>query len=112
MAEAFGLVFQLDAMNHDGPAWRNSDMSIDQVQRRLDQAGAEGGAVPVNGPNERDGSDPNDPNSGVVPGAAPGGDLALTIEGSSLGLPAFVSYSVILPSRSALSEARAVAGMS
>ena len=45
MAEAFGLVFQLDAMNHDGPTWRNSDMSIDQVQRRLDQAGAEGGAL-------------------------------------------------------------------
>jgi hypothetical protein len=45
MAEAFGLVFQLDAMNHDGPTWRNSDMSIDQVQRRLDEAGAESGAL-------------------------------------------------------------------
>ncbi len=40
LANAFGLVFQLDAMDHDKANWRNSDMSIDQVQRRLDDSGA------------------------------------------------------------------------
>lgn len=45
LADAFGLVFQLEAMRHDGPNWRNSDLSIDQVQRRLEEAGADGGAL-------------------------------------------------------------------
>lgn len=34
MASALGLVFQLDAMRHDKPNWRNSDLSIDQLQDR------------------------------------------------------------------------------
>ncbi len=42
MADAFGLVFQLGAMDENKPNWRNSDLSIDQVQRRLDEAGAGG----------------------------------------------------------------------
>lgn len=45
LADAFGLVFQLDAMDHDKPRWRNSDLSIDQVQRRLEAAGADGGML-------------------------------------------------------------------
>ncbi len=45
MADAFGLVFQLEAMNENGANWRNSDLSIDQVQRRLDEAGANGGML-------------------------------------------------------------------
>lgn len=45
MAEATGLVFQLNAMHHDGPNWRNSDLSIDQVQERLDKSGADAGAL-------------------------------------------------------------------
>lgn len=40
LADTLGLVFQLDAMTHDHPNWRSSDMSIDQVQERLDEAGA------------------------------------------------------------------------
>jgi hypothetical protein len=35
LAEAFGLVFQLDAMTHEHANWRNSDLSIDQVEERL-----------------------------------------------------------------------------
>ena len=39
LAEALGVVFQLEAMDHDKPNWRNSDLSIDQVQQRLEQGG-------------------------------------------------------------------------
>ncbi|MCA9278714.1 MAG: type II secretion system protein GspG [Phycisphaeraceae bacterium] len=39
LAESLGLVFQLDAMDESGPNWRNSDLSIDQVMERLDEAG-------------------------------------------------------------------------
>lgn len=35
LADALGLVFQLDAMTHDHANWRNSDLSVDQVQERL-----------------------------------------------------------------------------
>lgn len=42
LAKATGLVFQLDAMNNNKPNWRNSDLSIDQVQMRLEKAGADG----------------------------------------------------------------------
>jgi hypothetical protein len=45
LADALGLVFQLRAMTHDHPNWRNSDMSIDQVQQRLDDAGAGGDSL-------------------------------------------------------------------
>lgn len=40
LAKSMGLVFQLDAMDHDKPNWRNSDMSVDQVQARLEKSGA------------------------------------------------------------------------
>lgn len=39
LASALGLVFQLDEMTHDLPNWRNSDLSIDQVQERLSTTG-------------------------------------------------------------------------
>lgn len=42
LAEALGLVFQPEAMDEGGPKWRNSDMSVDQVQRRLEEEGVEG----------------------------------------------------------------------
>jgi hypothetical protein len=41
LAKALGLVFQLDAMDHSGANWRNSDMTVDQLQERLDAAGAD-----------------------------------------------------------------------
>jgi len=40
LADALGLVFQLDAMSHTKANWRNSDLSIDQVEARLGQTGA------------------------------------------------------------------------
>lgn len=42
MADAMGLSFQLTAMDHSRPNWRNSDLSIDQVQQRLEEVGAGG----------------------------------------------------------------------
>src|SRR5262249_24088779 len=45
LAESMGLVFQLKAMDHSKPNWRNSDMSVDQVQERLDKAGADSEAL-------------------------------------------------------------------
>ena len=41
MAEGLGLVFQLDVMTHDHANWRNSDLSIDQVQTRIAGAGGD-----------------------------------------------------------------------
>jgi len=41
MAHALGLVFQLDAMDPNKPNWRNSDLSIDQIQDRLAIEGAD-----------------------------------------------------------------------
>jgi general secretion pathway protein G len=39
LASSMGLVFQLDAMDHNKGNWRNSDLSVDQVQARLERAG-------------------------------------------------------------------------
>lgn len=41
MAEGLGLVFQLDAMTHEHKNWRNSDLSVDQVQSRIAGAGGD-----------------------------------------------------------------------
>lgn len=41
LANALGVVFQLDAMDHDKPHWRNSDLSVDQVQARLERVGVD-----------------------------------------------------------------------
>lgn len=40
LADALGMVFQLDAMDNNKPNWRNTDLSLDQIQARLDAAGA------------------------------------------------------------------------
>ncbi len=45
LAEALGLVFQLEGMSHDRPNWRNSDLSLDEVQDRLESSGADGGTL-------------------------------------------------------------------
>ncbi len=42
LADALGLVFQLNAMDHTGEAWRNSDMSIDEIMDLLDTSGVSG----------------------------------------------------------------------
>ncbi|MCC6228828.1 MAG: hypothetical protein IT432_06335 [Phycisphaerales bacterium] len=42
LASALGLEFQLAAIDYSKANWRNSDMSIDQVQRKLQEAGASG----------------------------------------------------------------------
>ena len=39
LAAALGLAFQLDAVDYGRADWRCSDMSIDQVQRELDERG-------------------------------------------------------------------------
>jgi hypothetical protein len=41
LAKAFRLRFQLDEMDESGEAWRNSDLSIDEVQRALEDRGVE-----------------------------------------------------------------------
>jgi hypothetical protein len=42
LADALGVAFQLTSMNNNRPNWRNSDLSLDQIQARLDAAGASG----------------------------------------------------------------------
>lgn len=39
LADALGLEFQLDALDYGGANWRCSDMSIDQLQREMDERG-------------------------------------------------------------------------
>ncbi|MBX3403728.1 MAG: type II secretion system protein GspG [Phycisphaeraceae bacterium] len=41
LAGALGLVFQLDAMDHSKPNWRNSDLSMDQVSERIAGSGGD-----------------------------------------------------------------------
>lgn len=41
LADALGLVFQLDVMDHSGASWRNSDMSVDQLRLELEEAGVD-----------------------------------------------------------------------
>lgn len=47
LAQALGLTFQLDAMNTHPASWRNCDMSIDEVQKRLgfEEGDGEGSAL-------------------------------------------------------------------
>ncbi len=45
LADALGLKFQLTAIDYTKPNWRNSDMSIDEVQQRLEATGASGDAL-------------------------------------------------------------------
>lgn len=41
LADTFGLTFQLTAMDNTRPNWRCSDLSVDQVQERIDKAGGD-----------------------------------------------------------------------
>lgn len=41
LAGALGLVFQLDAMDHSKPHWRNSDLSMDQMSERISGFGGD-----------------------------------------------------------------------
>lgn len=41
LAGALGLVFQLDAMDHSGANWRNSDLSVDQLTERITGSGGD-----------------------------------------------------------------------
>lgn len=45
LADALGLKFQLGQMDHNRANWRNSDLSIDEVQDRLAKAGADAGPL-------------------------------------------------------------------
>lgn len=45
MARALGLVFQLDAMRYDRANFRNSDLTIDQVQKQAQAEGADATAL-------------------------------------------------------------------
>lgn len=45
LAQALGLEFQLLAVDYSHPSWRNSDLSIDEVQARLKDSGASGEAL-------------------------------------------------------------------
>lgn len=45
LARALGLEFQLAAMDYTRDRWRNSDMTIDQVQARMKEEGVDPGAL-------------------------------------------------------------------
>ncbi len=45
LARAMGLKFQLAAIDYSHPNWRNSDLSIDEVQKKLEASGASGDAL-------------------------------------------------------------------
>ena len=44
LADALGLVFQLEAVDYNGARWRNSDLSIEEVMARVRERGGEGAA--------------------------------------------------------------------
>jgi hypothetical protein len=45
LAKALGLEFQLAAMDYSREKWRNSDMTVDELQDRLTEEGLSGGAL-------------------------------------------------------------------
>jgi len=45
LAEALGLSFQLSVMDYNQSSWRNSDMTIDQVQAKMAESGANADAL-------------------------------------------------------------------
>ncbi|MFA6045464.1 MAG: type II secretion system protein GspG [Phycisphaerales bacterium] len=45
LARAMGLKFQLAAIDYTHPTWRNSDLSIDEVEKKLEESGASGDAL-------------------------------------------------------------------
>ena len=42
MADALGLSFQLEQIDSSRPNWRSSDMSVDQLQAKFEEAGVDG----------------------------------------------------------------------
>ncbi|HZW06319.1 MAG TPA: hypothetical protein VFF65_04275, partial [Phycisphaerales bacterium] len=42
MADALGLSFQLEEIDSSRPNWRSSDMSVDQLQAKFEEAGVDG----------------------------------------------------------------------
>lgn len=45
LARAFDLAFQLDEIDYERDNWRNSDMGVDELMRRLEASGADGGVM-------------------------------------------------------------------
>jgi hypothetical protein len=45
LANAMGLEFQLVGIDYDREKWRNSDLTVDQLEEKLQAAGASGGAL-------------------------------------------------------------------
>lgn len=45
LAKALGLEFQLVAVDYNRPKWRNSDMTMDELEKSLEEAGASGGIL-------------------------------------------------------------------
>lgn len=45
LANALGLEFQLAAVDYNRAAWRNSDMTVDELQEKLEASGLSGGAL-------------------------------------------------------------------
>lgn len=45
LAEALGLSFQLSVMDYNHASWRNSDMTIDEVQAKMAESGASADAL-------------------------------------------------------------------
>ncbi len=45
LAKALGLEFQLAAMDYSREKWRNSDMTVDELQDKLAESGLSGGAL-------------------------------------------------------------------
>jgi hypothetical protein len=57
LADALGLVFQLDGIDYSGAHWRNSDLSVGEIQKAL------GGREPGPGDRERGPDEPLDPDA-------------------------------------------------
>lgn len=45
LADALGLSFQLQVIDSGKPNWRSSDMSVDELQRRMEASGADASAL-------------------------------------------------------------------
>src|SRR5262249_19562172 len=45
LAKALGLTFQLDGMDSSKANWRSCDMDVDELQKRLDEAGPNAGQL-------------------------------------------------------------------
>jgi hypothetical protein len=78
LATALGLVFQLSAVDYDRPHFRNSDLTVPELQRLL-----AGGAAAGKGP-EKAGDDPGGNARGDAGGSREFRELMGVMDGSSL----------------------------